>query len=270
MAEKDRMLERLRASVRSAGSAAVAFSGGADSTLVAKVAKDELGDSAVAVTVDSPLMAKDELRHARMLAKRLGLRHVVARTDPLGIPGFDMNPPDRCYICKLATFGEVRCIAGELGLEEVLDGSNADDQGLFRPGSKAREELGVRSPLAEAGLGKRDVVRVSKALGLPTHAKAPSPCLATRVPYGERLTPELLGRIERAEGYLARRGFDQVRVRAHGDVARIEVPAAKVPMLSRPGTREAVVRRLKNLGFAYVAVDLEGYRSGSMDEVIGR
>jgi len=270
MAHSDSKLVRLRAAVRSAGSAAVAFSGGADSALVARIAHEELGRSAVAVTVDSPLLPRKELKSARATARSIGIEHVVVGLDPLGIPGLADNPPDRCYSCKLMTFMEVRKAADSRSLKHVLDGSNADDARAYRPGSKARKERGVRSPLAETGLGKEDVAKVSKRLGLSTHSKTPSPCLATRVPYGDRLTPELLGRIEKAEEYLASKGFDLVRVRAHGDLARIEVAKGQVAALTEPRMMDAVVRRLKNLGFAYVAVDLEGYRSGSMDEVLGR
>ncbi len=268
MTHSDSKLVRLRAAVRSAGSAAVAFSGGSDSALVARIACEELGRSAVAVTVDSPLYPRKELRDARAAARAVGIEHVVVRLDPLRDPSFARNHPDRCYTCKLMVFKEVRRVADSRSLAHVLDGSNADDEHAYRPGSKAKKELGVRSPLAEAGLRKEDVTRMSKRLGLATHAKTPSTCLATRVPYGDRLTPELLGMIEKAEEYLAGKGFDQVRVRAHGGLARIEVAKQQVRTLAEPRVMDAVVRRLKNLGFAYVAVDLEGYRSGSMDEVL--
>lgn len=267
-AVKQTKLDRLRAAVRTAGSAVVAFSGGADSTLVAKVAKDELGEMAVAVTIDSPLYPRKDLRLAKMTAKGIGIEHLLVKMDLLKDPSFTANPPERCYMCKLAGFSEIRKVAEERGLARILDGSNADDELSFRPGLEAKRELGVRSPLAEAGLGKRDVVRISKGLGLATHSRAPSPCLATRVPYGDELTPRLLHRIERAEGTLASMGFTHARVRAHGRIARIEVPRDQVHLLVVEGVRDELVRRLKNLGFTYVAVDLEGYRTGSMDEVL--
>src|SRR3989339_384645 len=270
MAATDPKLEKLRSIIRSTGSAAVAFSGGSDSTLVARVARDELGERAVAVTIDSPLFTRSELKDAKTLARTLGIKHIVVRSDPLDNPAFNRNPPDRCYMCKLIGFKEVRRVADDLSLEHVLDGSNSDDQKAYRPGSRAKEELGVRSPLAEAGLTKEDVVRVSKRLRLPTHGKAPSPCLATRVPYGDPLTVELLRRIEKAEEQLARRGFRQVRVRTHGGTARIEVSKDQVRRLLQPSVGDETVRRLKSLGFTYVTVELEGYRSGSMDEVRGR
>lgn len=264
----DKNLDRLRSIVRSAGSAAVAFSGGADSTLVAKVARDELGDGALAVTIDSPLYPRGDLRWAKAAAKDIGIAHVLVRMDFLRDPSFSANPPDRCYKCKLTGFTEIRKVADERSLAHIFDGSNADDELSFRPGLEAKRELGVRSPLAEAGLGKKDVLRISKRLGLASHARAPSPCLATRVPYGDELTPRLLHRIERAEETLAAMGFANARVRAHGTIARIEVPREEVAELARGGRRDELVRLLKGMGFTYVTVDLEGYRAGSMDEVL--
>lgn len=237
---------------------------------MAKVAAEELGRAAVAVTVDSLLFPRCELREAKRTARAIRIEHLVVKVDPLRCPEISENAPGRCYECKLVTFGEVRRVADERRLAHVIDGSNADDEKAFRPGLKAKEELGVRSPLAEAGLTKDDVVRISRALGLAAHVKPPSPCLATRVPYGERLTPALLSRIEKAEGYLSGKGFTDVRVRAHGDIARVEVAKDQVRKLAKPEVADAVVRKLKNLGFRYVTLDMEGYRSGSMDEVLGR
>lgn len=247
----------------------MAFSGGADSALVAKVAADELGRRAAAVTVDSPLLPREELRAAKSAAKAIGIGHVVVRTDPLTDPAFMVNPRDRCYLCKKVTFAEVRKVADGLSLAHVLDGSNADDEHEHRPGARARDDLGVVSPLAVAGLGKSDVIEISKGLGLETHERPPGTCLATRVPYGEHLSEDLLRRIEKAELVLSRMCFDNVRVRAHGNLARIEVSRKQVPRLAEPGTSKEVLTKLKRLGFTYVTVDLEGYRSGSMDEVLG-
>lgn len=263
-------LHKLRESIRSLGSAAVAFSGGADSALLAKVACDELGKKAVAVTIDSPMYPASELKAAKRLSGAIGIEHVIVRVDQLDEKDFISNPPDRCYMCKLGDLKEVRRIADERGLKEVADGTNAEDSRDYRPGLRAKEEMRVRSPLAECGLGKADVRAISKRLKLPTAEKSSSPCLASRIPYGERITPEKLRKIERAEDYLRRKGFEQVRVRLHGDVARIEVSQKDLPRLAGPGTRALVARQLKRIGFAYVTLDLEGYRTGSLNEVLPR
>jgi uncharacterized protein len=270
MKSDDRKLGRARSIVRSLGSAAVAFSGGTDSSLVAKIAKDELGEKAIAVTIDSPMYPESELREARAVASKIGIEHIVTSIDPFREKKFVSNPPDRCYLCKMSDLTRIREIADERGLKEVVDGSNSDDRKDYRPGLRAKQELGVRSPLAEAGIGKAEVRRISKALGLPTASKSSSPCLASRIPYGEAITKEKLKMIEEAEEYLKAKGFGQVRVRMHGDSARIEVDPREVARLSSAGTRISVVKKLKSLGFAYVSVDLEGYRMGSLNEVLGK
>jgi len=270
MAQTDKKLAQLRRKVKSTGSAAVAFSGGTDSTLVAKIAFEELGKKALAVTVDSPLYPASELAQAKIVAKKIGIEHVVVSTDPLNKRNFISNPPDRCYLCKLEDLTHIRKIADERGLKAVLDGSNADDRNDYRPGSKAKEEVGVRSPLAEVGLRKDEIRTISKKLKLPTAKKSSSPCLASRIPYGETITKEKLMMIEEGEEFLRAKGFDQVRVRLHGSSARIEVPPGDVPRLASPGTRISVTKKLKALGFTYVSLDLEGYRMGSMNEVLWR
>lgn len=252
------------------GSAAVAFSGGADSTLVAKVARDELGTDAVAVTIDSPLYPSSELAGARGTARKIGIKHVVVWVNPLAEKDFVSNPANRCYLCKLGDLSKVRAVADENGLKEIVDGSNADDRTDYRPGLKAKEELGVRSPLAEVGIGKEEVRELSLMLRLPTATKSASPCLASRIPYGERITKEKLGMIEEAEEFLRAKGFEGVRVRMHGDMARIEAQPRDIPRLSSAGVRLSVSKRLRALGFTYVSLDLEGYRMGSLNEVLPR
>jgi len=266
----DTKLRRLRKIVRSVGSAALAFSGGADSTLVAKIAHDELGDKALAVTIASPMYPDSELRQASAVARKIGIEHVVITVDPLTDTRFVSNPPDRCYLCKRDDIEHIRRLADSRGLKEILDGSNADDRDDYRPGLRAKEEMGVISPLAEAGVTKADVRAISRRLGLPTASKSSSPCLASRIPYGEAITREKLRMIGEAEEFLRSKGFEPVRVRAHGSIARIEVPPGQIPRLAAPRTRASVVRKLKSLGFAYVALDIEGYRTGSLNEVLGR
>jgi uncharacterized protein len=266
----DRKTNRLRGIVRSMGSAAVAFSGGTDSTLVAKIAKDELGDSALAVTINSPMYPGSELRNAKAVAQKIGIRHLVIDVDPTRDKSFISNPPDRCYLCKIDDLKHIRGIADERGLSEIVDGSNADDKNDYRPGLRAKQEMRVRSPLAEAGLTKADVRAISRTLRLPTAQKSSSPCLASRIPYGETITKEKLAMIEEAEEFLKAKGFDEVRVRIHGDIARIEVSPKDVSKLASPGTRTTITKKLRSLGFTYVALDLEGYRMGSLNEVLVR
>jgi uncharacterized protein len=204
------------------------------------------------------------------VADGIGVEHMVVRVDPLEDDGFTRNPPDRCYLCKLDDLKHIRKIADDRGFKEVLDGSNKDDLLDYRPGLKAKEETRVRSPLAEAGLTKADVRAISKHLGLPTAHKSSSPCLASRIPYGEPITREKLRMIEEAEEFLRAKGFEDVRVRVHGGMARIEVSPSEVARLVSAGTRISVVRRFKSLGFTYVSLDMEGYRMGSLNEVLNR
>ena len=264
----DEKAERLREIVRSLESCLVALSGGVDSTLLAKVCHDELGDRAEAVTARAEIHPEFELNNAKRMAELIGIELDVIRAEPFQIEGFAQNPPDRCYHCKRDLFGRLGQLAHQSGLRYVVDGANADDNQDFRPGHRAAHELGVRSPLAEAGMTKADVRLLSKQLGLPTWDRPSYACLASRFPYGHRITPEGLRMVDRAESALRDRGFTQSRVRHHDRIARIEVAPEELSRLVEPRCRKEIVASVKAAGFKYVTLDLEGYRSGSMDEVL--
>ena len=261
-------LERLRERVRVIGSAVVAFSSGVDSTFLLRVVHEELGERAVAATIRSHTFPKRELDEATAFCRAEGVRHAVIASDELNIPGFAENPPDRCYHCKRELFSKLLAFAHENGLAAVLEGSNLDDDGDYRPGRRAIRELGIVSPLHEVGLTKAEIRVLSREMGLPTSEKPSFACLASRFPYGERITAAALERVERAEQWLldAGLGLKQLRVRSHGDLARIEVPSDAIPRLAaRAAEIDAI---FKELGFAYVALDLRGYRTGTMNEVL--
>ncbi len=260
---------RLEAVIRSRPRAVVAFSGGVDSTLLLRVCRDVLGrKNVVAVTGVSPTYTAEELRTARRAARDLGVEHVLIETDELACEAFAANPADRCYHCKGALFDRILALAAARGIDTVYDATNTDDLTDYRPGRRAIEERGVTSPLLLAGLAKKDVRRLSKKLGLPSWDKPANPCLASRVPYGTPITLETLDRIRAGEKFIRGLGFAVVRLRHHERLARIEVPAADFARLMKPATARRIAAKLRSLGYLWIALDIEGFRTGSLNRAV--
>ncbi len=264
-AKRDALVGLLRAF----GRCVVAYSGGVDSAVVAQAAVLALGEGAVAVTGVSPSLPEGELEAAAALARRMGIRHRVVETQEFANPAYLHNAPDRCYHCKTELYNQLASVAREEGAQVIVNGANLDDRGDYRPGMQAAAEHGVRSPLIEAALTKAEVRLLAAHWGLPVAEKPASPCLSSRVAYGEQVSPERLRMIDQAERWLRGLGLTELRVRYHtGDLARIEVPLQATELLVQPEVREALVQRLQSLGFKYVTLDLAGFRSGSLNVLV--
>ena len=261
--------EQLLALISSYESCAVAFSAGVDSTVVAKAAQLAIGDNAVAVTGTSASLATGELDEAKQLAELIGIRHIVVSTDEFADGNYTRNAPDRCYHCKTELYTKLADMIDELGVKKILNGANTDDLGDYRPGMKAASEHCVMSPLAECNINKQEVRQLAAEWNLPIWDKPATPCLSSRIAYGEQVTPDRLNMIDRAEHYLRDQGLRTVRVRYHkGDMARLEIPAAELPKIVDETFRNSLTAHLTSLGFRFITLDLEGFRSGSLNTLV--
>lgn len=260
--------EELKAYLSSLESAVVAFSSGVDSTFLLYAAKEALGDKVMAVTATSCSFPIRELNEAKAYCEEQGIRHEVVTSEELKIEGFSHNPKNRCYLCKRELFEKIRAIAEREGMKEVLEGSNLDDNGDYRPGLVAIAELGIKSPLRQIGFSKEQIRILSEYFGLPTWNKQSFACLASRFPYGEEITEQKLKMVDKAEQFLLDRGFHQLRVRIHGNIARIELMPDELLMMMEEKMRTEVYDELKKIGFDYVTLDMRGYRTGSMNETL--
>lgn len=259
-------LERLKGYIRGLEKLAIAFSGGVDSSFLLKVAHMVLGDNAIAITVNGAIHPDWEIEEAKEIANNIGVRHIVVDIDIFKDENIVNNPPDRCYHCKLTVFSLIKEVAKSYGIDNVADGSNVDDIGDYRPGMKALKELKILSPLKEVGLSKSEIRKLSRELGLPTWNKPALACLATRIPYNTKITREALSMIDSGEYFLRGLGFNQVRLRHMGNLAKIEVLPEDMPRLIE--LREEIIQKLKEIGYTYITVDLEGYTTGSMNRTI--
>jgi pyridinium-3,5-biscarboxylic acid mononucleotide sulfurtransferase len=262
-------LEKLKKTLREMGTVLIAYSGGVDSSFLAVTAHEVLGQHSLAVFASSPVAPPMEKEAAGSLAHQFGLRFRIIESNEMDNPDFVANPPERCYYCKRELFSELKPIALAEGLKWVADGTNADDLSDYRPGRKASAEAGIRSPLLEVGLTKAEIRQLSRAQGLPTWDRPASPCLASRIPYGIPVTAETLNKIAQGEKYLHSLGLRQVRLRHHGDIARIELDQPDMAKIIKTDIRQGVIEHFKALGYKYVTLDLTGYRTGSLNEVLG-
>jgi uncharacterized protein len=261
-------LKQLKCHIEKMGSLAVAYSGGVDSTFLLKIAHDVLQDRAIAVTARSSTYPEREFKEAAEFTRSAGIKHIIIQSEELDIEGFTANPPNRCYLCKYELFSKIKEVAGKYGIKHIAEGSNIDDLDDYRPGMQAIKELGIISPLKDVGLGKDAIRKLSKQMELPTWDKQSFACLASRFPYGEKITQKKLAMVDRAEQYLLNLGFKQVRVRHHGDTARIEVAGKERLKFFDLELMDNIYKQFQKIGFAYTSLDLKGYRTGSMNEVI--